>query len=281
MTRTILCAVGFVALALLIAGCNKDSTSSPTDKPNDTPALISTTVEHHGHKAGKNGGNIVEIGRDNYHAEVVFSRDGGVRIFTLGKDEAIVQEVESQILTAYVTPEGKSESVEFSLQAVSRPGDAEGKTSQFVGTLPESLRGRRVEIIVPSIRIEGTRYRIPPFSNAATSSAEEEMPVKIEDEEERRLYLTAAGKYTDEDIKANGRSTASIKFKGMKSEHDDDPKRGDKLCPISKSKASAKFTWIVDGKPYEFCCPPCVDEFVKRAKETPAAIKPPGDYVKK
>ena len=39
--------------------------------------------------------------------------------------------------------------------------------------------------------------------------------------------------------------------------------------------------WIVGGKPYEFCCPPCVDEFVKMAKETPGDIKEPETYKKK
>ena len=36
-----------------------------------------------------------------------------------------------------------------------------------------------------------------------------------------------------------------------------------------------------DGKTYEFCCPPCVDEFVRMAKETPDQIKAPEMYVKK
>ena len=40
------------------------------------------------------------------------------------------------------------------------------------------------------------------------------------------------------------------------------------------------FTWIVGGKPYEFCCPPCVDEFLKTAKQNPTALKNPDEYVK-
>ena len=77
-----------------------------------------------------------------------------------------------------------------------------------------------------------------------------------------------------------GNVTASQKFKGMKSTHAD-AVAGEKVCPIFGTRPNAKFTWVVNGKPYEFCCPPCVDEFVKAAKESPASIKEPGDYLKK
>jgi len=54
------------------------------------------------------------------------------------------------------------------------------------------------------------------------------------------------------------------------------PKKGDRICPISKTKANPTFVWIVGGKSYTFCCPPCIDEFVKTAKEKPDRIKDPG-----
>ena len=65
------------------------------------------------------------------------------------------------------------------------------------------------------------------------------------------------------------------------SSHDRKPKAGDKICPITRTKANPNITWVVGGKTYEFCCPPCVDEFVKTAKEHPEEIKEPGSYVKK
>ena len=75
--------------------------------------------------------------------------------------------------------------------------------------------------------------------------------------------------------------TASQKFRGIAPSHDLKPKSGDKICPITLTKANPKFTWVVGGKPYEFCCPPCVEEFVKQAKEQPEEIKDPGDFIKK
>ncbi len=47
------------------------------------------------------------------------------------------------------------------------------------------------------------------------------------------------------------------------------------------TKANPKFAWIIGGKTYEFCCPPCVDEFVALAKSNPELINPPEFYVKR
>ena len=73
--------------------------------------------------------------------------------------------------------------------------------------------------------------------------------------------------------------TASEKFKGVMASHDLTPRPGDAICPITLTKANPKFTWVVGGKTYAFCCPPCIDEFVQTAKERPDQIKEPGDYV--
>jgi YHS domain-containing protein len=106
------------------------------------------------------------------------------------------------------------------------------------------------------------------------------MPSSVAPDEERQLYLTPGGKYTEADIKANGNVTASQKFKGVVSKHDAKPKPGDRICPVSMTKANPDFTWIVNGKPYQFCCPPCVDEFVKGAKERPDELQDPDVFIK-
>ncbi len=100
-------------------------------------------------------------------------------------------------------------------------------------------------------------------------------------ETERTVFLTPGGMYTKADIKANGGKTVSEKYPDFMPSHDANPKRGEILCPISKTKANPKLTWIVGGKTYRFCCPPCITEFVAKAKKNPKAIKPPQAYVKK
>ena len=108
-----------------------------------------------------------------------------------------------------------------------------------------------------------------------------DMPAGVDADEERALYLTPGGLYTEADIKANGAVTASDKYKGKMAKHDMKPKAGEKVCPITMTKANPKFTWIIGGKTYEFCCPPCIDEFVLLAKTSPKEVLEPTEYVKK
>ncbi|MBW3599219.1 MAG: hypothetical protein KY475_18355 [Planctomycetes bacterium] len=99
------------------------------------------------------------------------------------------------------------------------------------------------------------------------------------DDEERALYFTPAGAYTEADIAANGDATPSARYRGFRARHDFNPQPGDPLCPITRTKANPQCTWIIGGREYEFCCPPCIDEFVRLAKEQPDAIAPPEEYL--
>jgi YHS domain-containing protein len=235
--------------------------------------------EEHGHKPGAHGGIMVSLGRDSYHAEAVFEKGGRLRLYTLGKDESRVIDVEMQTLKGFVKAEGDNEAQQFTLEAEQQDGDGEGRTSQFVGTLPEGVAGMSLDVTVPNIVISGERFRLG--FKSTPEQHDEGMPNKVADEEERKLYLTPGGKYTEADIQANGSVTASVKFKGLKSSHDMFPKPGNKICPVTKTKANPQFTWVVDGKVYEFCCPPCVDEFVKTAKENPSEVQDPHSYIKR
>jgi len=117
--------------------------------------------------------------------------------------------------------------------------------------------------------------------SSAHGDDNKQIAMTASDSEARKLYLTPGGKYTADDIQANGNVIASVKFKGVKAEHDLKPKSGEKVCPITLTKANPKFAWMVDGKSYEFCCPPCVEEFVGLAKEKPDEIMPPEFYRQK
>lgn len=98
---------------------------------------------------------------------------------------------------------------------------------------------------------------------------------------ERELFLTPGGVYTKADIDANGNTIPSEKFVGIRWTHDDDLKAGDKVCPVTANKADQRCAWIVNAKQYEFCCAPCLDKFVKWAKERPEKIKDPQEYIQK
>ena len=262
----------------LVGGCGKPAEAPPATKA-DKPAPSNGDGDH-AHKASVRGGVLIPVGGDKYHVEAVFEKGGVLRLFTLGKDESTVLEVEAQTLKGTVKIEGLPDSEMMAFAPEPQAGDKPGMTSQFVGQLPKALIGKRLVIGVPTIRIGTERYRFA-FLSATSDKGDHGMPAKVADEYETTLYLTPGGKYTAADIAANGSVTASQKFKGLKAEHDLKPKPGDTICPVTLTKASPKFTWVIDGKPYEFCCPPCVDEFVAQAKEKPETVRPPAEYRQK
>ena len=107
------------------------------------------------------------------------------------------------------------------------------------------------------------------------------MPIAFagSDEEYRQLYLTPGGAYTRADIEANGNTTPRQTFRGFQARHDFAPRPGDRLCPITRTKADSRCAWIIGGRTYQFCCPPCIDEFVRLAKQDPSQIQAPQDYI--
>src|SRR5262249_52334309 len=131
--------------------------------------------EEHAHGAGTHGGRIVPIGMDNYHAEAVFEKGGTLKLYILGKNEAKVQEGETQRLTAHVRSRHGTQAEPMTLQPDPQQGDTAGKTSQFIGKLPAAFVGQKVEVTIP-IKIAGERFR---FTVAST-------PIKDESHEEER-----------------------------------------------------------------------------------------------
>jgi hypothetical protein len=231
--------------------------------------------DHH-HDPGSHGGIIVAVGDDHYHVEALFEEAGVIKLFTLGQDQSEVISVPTQKITAYVRSPQKREATPMVLEPKPRSEDPAGETSVFEGQLPMEFVGSWLLVEVPSITMGKGRYR---FSFLTQDSHEPAMPQKVTDAAERELYLKPGGKYTEADIKSNGSTTASEKFRGFMSAHDMHPAKGATICPITNTKANPKCTWIVGGKQYAFCCPPCIDEFVKLAKEHPEQIRDPADYV--
>ena len=303
MSRSLLftgAAVVVTAVALMIAGCSESAThaqgssasssagassqSAEDVKPTNTPA-VTATAEHegeHSHAGGAHGGTIVSLGRDSYHVEAIVTNTGELRLYTLGSDESRVMDVEMQELVAYAKASGGTDATSISLKAQPQPGDASGKSSLFVAQLPQSLVATAVDVTIPNITIAGERFRLG-FTTKTDDHADAAMPGKVSDEAEKKLYLTPGGLYTQADIEANGHMTASEKFKGFRAKHDLHPKPGDKICPVTLTLANPACTWVIGGKKYEFCCPPCVDNFLEMAKndQTAKDILAPEEYVKK
>ncbi len=290
----------------LAVGCSPSTTATSTASPSQSihsatsvqdESLTETTAavpqgtsgstteaadSEHGHKPGSHGGVMVSLGRDSYHVEAVVDSEGSIRLYTLGPDETRVIDIELQTLKGFVKAEGDIGSQSIAFEPSPQDGDSENKTSLFVGKLPKELVGLKLDVTIPNIRISGERFRLGfQLGQEAHGDSPEIPEKKLVDETEKALYLTPGGRYTSADIDVNGNVTALHKFKGIKSAHDMNPKAGDRICPITKTKANPKFTWVIDGKPYQFCCPPCVDEFLKTAKSSTDPLADPDSHVKK
>lgn len=81
----------------------------------------------HGEK-GPHGGGIVELGKEEYHAEILIDHDAhAIIVYVLGKDAKTAEPIAATEIT--VTPAGKDA---LTLKAAPQPGDPEGKASKFV-----------------------------------------------------------------------------------------------------------------------------------------------------
>jgi len=110
------------------------------------------------HQPALYGGLIVPIRADRYYAEVVVEEGGILKLYTLGRDESRVIDVEEQTLTASVQATSNASAFPMPLRPAPQPGDAPGKTSLFVGQLPAGCLGQAIQVTVPALWIDGERF---------------------------------------------------------------------------------------------------------------------------
>jgi YHS domain-containing protein len=280
-----------VIVFFALTGCGVESRKPDVDRlpggpvsQGSPPKLASeTATDGHEHKPGAHGGLIVSLGRDSYHVEAVFDKQGLVRLFTLGQDETRVIDIEAKELSGFVRLEGDAEAQSLKFLPEPQDGDGEGRSSLFVAKLPESMVGQMVEITIPNVAIDGERFRLAftkaDLKHGDKSHGDVSMPQKVADDQEQKLYLEPGGHYTAADIAANGNVTPYQKYRGIPSTHDMSPKPGDRICPITETKANPKFVWVIGGKSYQFCCPPCIDEFLQKAKSSDDPLPDPEIFV--
>jgi hypothetical protein len=269
--------------------------------PSKPPALHAATAHRHD---ASHGGRVEAVG--NHHVEAKIEQGGRLRVFVLDEDPAVLMPIPAAELVAEAQPLDAPEFTPVRLRAKPQPGEPEGTASQFAGTLPKEIIGRPLTLAL-TVPLGGKRYRarfepethgrdphdpfaalehraaLSPAAGAADHGETPSMPAGAGggSEAERALYLKPKGRYTAADIRANGPQFPSRKFQGIMATHDMNPKAGDPLCPITGTLANPKFAWTIGGQKYQFCCPPCIDEFVKQAREKPDTISPPTAYVKR
>jgi hypothetical protein len=223
--------------------------------------------------------NIQSFG--NNHVEAALAQSGKLTIHFYGTEEKQLEPMDIAIPPeASLLPTGE-DPMPLEISPVPYPGELEGMSSRFVGETTLRLGSVGLTLTIP---YQGRTYRVQwrpeNLAPGAVEGGDASMPQAVGSDEARKLFLTPGGKYTQADIEANGKTTATAKYGSKMSMHNAHPRAGDSLCPITDTVANPRFIWIIDGKKYSFCCPPCIEEFVRKAKETPETIKSPESYVK-
>ena len=111
-----------IGLTCAVVGCDKQAGYKPAEQ-----AKKESPKKHdHGTKGPHNGG-LVELGDDEYHAEIVVEHDShSIDIYILGKDAKTAVPVTQTEIT--LTPEGKEA---LTLKAAPQAGEGDGKSSKF------------------------------------------------------------------------------------------------------------------------------------------------------
>jgi len=228
----------------------------------------------------RHGGQIQAVG-DN-HLEAALGPNGTVSLYVMGITESIACPLPVTTLWAK-TGMGETKVL---LHAAPLPGEPKGQASVFTGALPAEMAGKAtaLTLAVPLPGGERTvRFDLGPGAVASAvpmhDTAAAVVTASAVTPAQKALFLTPGGAYTQADIRANGGVTPDQKYQGMMASHHLHPQKGTLTCPITMTQANTKFPWVVGGKKYLFCCPPCIAEFVKNAKTHPHDLKPPDSYV--
>ena len=233
----------------------------------------------------QHGGQIVASG-DN-HLEAVVGPSGSVTLYVMGITETLPFSLAQKTLWGKASAPGADPSPVM-LHAAPLAGEPKGQSSVFTGEVLPGLARKPLHLTI-SVPLSGQENQVAfdfgPNGGAslAAAPAHDTSAARVVaapiTPAERSLFLKPGGAYTAADIAANGNVTPDQKFQGLMANHHLHPKKGTYTCPITMTQANPKFPWIVGGKKYLFCCPPCVTEFVKQAKADPKSIKAPAAYI--
>jgi len=151
--------LGLTAGAMLLVGCADDST---TTGPNtsSSPATVDDHAEHAHPSEGPHHGGLIELGNEEYHAELVHDEDAGsVTIYILDGAATTQVPIDAKEITINAKHDGKPE--QFSLSASPDANDPQGKSSRFVSNDEELAHHLDEEGAEPRLvlSINGKSYR--------------------------------------------------------------------------------------------------------------------------
>lgn len=158
MKRSEQCVCLMAALLLMAAGCAKGPESNSGGLPAATASGSEAAADVHHHPTeGPHHGHLIELGNEEYHAELVHT-DSAVTIYLLDAAAKSATAIDAKELVINLKHDGQPE--QFHLLAAPEAGDAEGKSSRFTiddRELVEHLEHEASEARL-SVTIHGTAY---------------------------------------------------------------------------------------------------------------------------
>lgn len=148
---------GGIACGLLF-GCES---GQETRTFTETDDVTHADEDAHAHAHGPHEGHIIELGGEDYHAELTLdSASRKLTVYLLAAD--LKTPLPTDAASVSVRLKVGEENQEIVLAAQPQPGDGEGKASQFTqqeGTLPESIQDAEGLLGEVVVSINGTQYR--------------------------------------------------------------------------------------------------------------------------
>lgn len=141
MSRSVVLTFGVALTSLsILTGCN-GSDDGDYHVPEGGHEVVDEPHDH-GHDAGPHGGHLIELGEEEYHAEIVFdSETRKTTVYILGPDAESPHAITAGQIELHLHV-GEQES-EFMLSAAPLESDGEGKSSRFelpADKMPESIK---------------------------------------------------------------------------------------------------------------------------------------------
>lgn len=150
------------AAAILASGlgCTPSTPAGGTGATGTANPAKTDDAHEHAHPAhGPHGGDLVELGNEEYHAEVVHSeKDAELIVYLLDSHAKKAVAVDATELVVNVTHEGKPE--QFKLAAAPQADDPAGKSSKFTSKdahLLEDVHDGKAAIVLKVV-VEGKPF---------------------------------------------------------------------------------------------------------------------------
>lgn len=118
-----------IALCLCFAGCSEPENTTDLD-PSLPPDMVAETTESHAHpEHGPHEGELIELGMEDYHAEMVHGADG-ISIYLLDSAATTTVPIASDKLVISLKHDGAVKT--FDLAATPEAADPDGQSCRFV-----------------------------------------------------------------------------------------------------------------------------------------------------